>query len=293
MPVPSKACPEPRRGAEGRKPNKPDTPKPAAGDSLACIAGHLDRLGLKGLDVAAHLAWARAQKLTELESVERLLAQAVALKRERSIEWRIKGSGLKDRKSMAAFDWAFQPKLDRRAVDDLFTLSFLDRKEDVLITGKSGTGKSHILKALTLKACERELMVRYARCVDLVADLYAGLADGSYEQRMRRWCRPQMLVIDDVGLGQLKRQGDEPTAAHMLFTLLDRRHENVSTGITSNIKLSAWGKYLGDATLAAAVLDRLAATSIRLDIDGPSYRQFLARQRAKENGAVLPIEETA
>jgi hypothetical protein len=64
------------------------------------------------------------------------------------------------------------------------------------------------------------------------------------------------------------------------FTLIDRRHQRASTAITSNIKLSAWGKYLGDATLAAAVLDRLAASAIRLDIDGPSYRQHLARQRA-------------
>jgi DNA replication protein DnaC len=270
------------------KPSKPSGGKLPSDECRPRIEEHLERLGLKGLDVEAHFAWAQQNKVTELESVERLFAQAVALKRQRSIEWRIKGSGLKVRKSMAAFDWAFQPKLDRRAVEDLFTLSFLDRREDVLITGKSGTGKSHILKALTLKTCEREIMVRYARCVDLVDDLYAGLADGSYQQRMRRWCRPQMLVIDDVGLGQLKHQGDEPTAAHMLFTLLDRRHENVSTAITSNLKLSAWGKYLGDATLAAAVLDRLAATSVRVDIDGPSYRQFLARKRAQDQGMPDP-----
>lgn len=274
-----------------RKTKAAETRKPSADDCLAQIAEHLERLGLRGLNVPAHLAWAREEKVSELESIERLLAQAVGLKRERSVEWRIKGSGLKVRKSMAAFDWAFQPKLDRRAVEELFALSFLDRKEDVLITGKSGTGKSHILQALTLKACERESTVRYARCVDLIADLYAGLADGSYEQRMRRWCRPQLLVIDDVGLGQLKRQGDEPTAAHMLFSLLDRRHTHVSTALTSNLKLSAWGKYLGDATIAAAVLDRLAATSIRIDIDGPSYRQFLARQRAEQSGAALPVEE--
>lgn len=273
-----------------RKPKETDVKRPPAQECLTAIASHLERLGLQGLDVTAHLAWAAQSKVTEIESIERLLALAVGLKRERSIEWRIKGSGLKVRKAMAAFDWDFQPKLDRRAVEELFTLSFLDRREDVLITGKTGTGKSHILQALTLKACEREIMVRYARCVDLIADLYAGLADGSYERRMRRWCRPQMLVIDDVGLGQLKRQGDEPTAAHMLFTLLDRRHTHVSTALTSNLKLSAWGKYLGDATLAAAVLDRLAATSIRLDIDGPSYRQFLGRKRAEQNGAALPEE---
>jgi DNA replication protein DnaC len=215
-----------------------------------------------------------------LEAVERLLALAAGLMRERSVEWRIKGSGLKVRKTMAGFDWAFQPKLDRRAIEELLELRFVERREDVLVTGKSGTGKSHILQALALEACGRELMVRYSRCVDLVDDLYAGLADGSYERRMKRWCRPALLVIDDVGLGQLKRRDDEPTAAHMLFTLIDRRHQRASTAITSNIKLSAWGKYLGDATLAAAVLDRLAASAIRLDIDGPSYRQHLARQRA-------------
>lgn len=217
----------------------------------------------------------------------------MAIKREHSIEWRIKGSGLKTRKTMAAFDWDFQPKLDRRAVEELFSLSFLDKREDILVTGKSGTGKSHILQSLTVKTCEREMMVRYSRCVDLIDDLYAGLADGSYERRMRRWCRPQLLVIDDVGLGQLKRRDEEATAAHMLFTLLDRRHMEASTALSSNIKLSAWGKYLGDATLAAAVLDRLAATSIHIDIDGPSYRQFLARKRAQEQGLQVPSEQEA
>lgn len=217
---------------------------------------------------------------------------AVALKRERSIEWRIKGSGLKDRKIMSSFDWDFQPKLDRRAVEALFTLAFVERHEDLLITGKSSTGKSHILKALTVKACEREWMVRYSRCVDLIDDLYAGLADGSYPQRMKRWCRPTLLVIDDVGLGQLRRRDDEPTAAHMLFTLLDRRHENTSTALSSNIKLSAWGKYLGDATLAAAVLERLVETSTHIDIDGPSYRQHRARLRAADTPGQERIETT-
>jgi len=226
------------------------------------IGEHLQRLGLVGLDVDAHISWAKENKANELETCERLLASAAALKRERSVESRIKSSGLKDRKSMAAFDWDFQPKLNRRAIEALFTLAFIEHHEDLIITDQCGTGKSHILKALLIKACAQEWTVRYVRCVDLVDNLYAGLADGSYERRMKSWCRPRFLIIDDVGLGQLKRQGDEPTAAHMLFTLLDRRHSNaVSTAITSNIKLSAWGKYLGDATLAGVVLPPPSAST--------------------------------
>ena len=94
-----------------------------------------------------------------------------------------------------------------------------------------------------------------------------------------------LVVLDDVGLGQVPSHGDAPTAAHMLWSLIDLRHQRTTTAITSNIKLSEWGKYLGDTTVTAAVLDRLAMTSVRLDIDGPSYRQHLANLRAAEKAA--------
>jgi DNA replication protein DnaC len=195
------------------------------------------------------------------------------------------------RKTIEAFDFAFQPKLDRAVVESMLSLRFVDRRDDLIVTGKSGTGKSHLLLALTLKACQHELYVRYARCVDLLGDLYAGLADGTYERRLARWCRPTLLVIEDVGLGQIRKRDDEPTAAHMLFNLLDRRHQSVSTAISSNIRLGAWGQYLGDATLAAAVLDRLTMNALRIDIDGPSYRQHLARLRAREHGLTTPEDQ--
>ena len=160
------------------------------------------------------------------------------------------------------------------------------------MTGKSGTGKSHLLQAFALRACQQQISTRYARCVDLLDDLHAGLGDGSYPERLRRWCAPALLVIDDVGLGQVKRRDDEPTAAHTLFNLVDRRHGHSATALTSNVKLGHWGRYLGDATLAAAILDRLAMRALRIDIDGPSYRQRIAHQRAKEHGS-KPPEDTA
>jgi DNA replication protein DnaC len=97
-----------------------------------------------------------------------------------------------------------------------------------------------------------------------------------------------MLIIDDVGLGQVKKRDDEPTAAHALFNLIDRRHGKVSTAVTSNIALSDWGRYLGDPTLTAAILDRLAMHAIRIDIDGPSYRQHVAEKRAHTRDDATP-----
>jgi hypothetical protein len=156
--------------------------------------------------------------------------------------------------------------------------------------GKSGTGKSHILQALGLRACQQQMSVRYDRCVDLLDDLYAGLADATYSQRLKRWAAPDLLIIDDVGLGQVRKRQDEPAAAHALFNLIDRRHGHASTAFTSNIKLSAWGRYLGDPALAMSILDRLAMHAIRLDITGPSYRQHVADERARKRGSKLLVE---
>lgn len=182
---------------------------------------------------------------------------------------------------MEGFDFSFQPSIDIPLVKELMRLGHVERHEDLLITGDSGTGKSHILQALVVKACEQGLRVKYTRCVDLIDDLYAGLADNTYRRRLDRWSRPQFLVIDDVGLGQIRKRDDEDTAAHFLFSLIDARHGRTSTAVTSNIELSAWGRYLGDATLTMAILDRLVMRAIRIDIRGPSYRQHIAEQREK------------
>ena len=214
-----------------------------------------------------------------------MLGVEAAHKLEQRITRRVDSSGLVERKALEAFDWNFQPKLDKAFVLELARLDFVRRRDDLVITGKTGTGKSHILKAFGMRACEQSVRMRYARCVDLLDDLHAGLADGSYARRLKAWARPELLIIDDVGLGQVKKRDDEPTAAHTLYNLVDRRHGRASTAITSNIALSDWGRYLGDATLTAAILDRLAMHAIRIDIDGPSYRQHLAHERAAGRGA--------
>lgn len=228
------------------------------------------------------LAWARHERPSPTQLLEHALGQEVATKHEARIDRRVSSSGLRERKLLEAFDFDFQPKLDRAIVMELARLDFVEGAEDIVINGNPGTGKSHILKAIGLRACQRGLSMRYARCVDLLDDLHAGLADGTYPKRLRAWARPKLLIIDDVGIGQLKKHEDEPTAAHTLYNLIDRRHGHASTAITSNIELSEWGRYLGDAVITRAILDRIVMNAIRLRIEGPSYRQQVAEDRAKK-----------
>jgi DNA replication protein DnaC len=262
----------------------PGTPAPHADRDLLVerLRRHLTYLGLThtGRSLDDLLASATRDRPGYTAWLEHVLAREVDHKSEARVARRIQVSGLIERKTLEAFDFNFQPSLDKALVLELARLDFVRRHDDLVITGKSGTGKSHTLKAIGLRACVHGISLRFARCVDLVADLHAGLADNTYPMRLKSWARPQLLIIDDVGLGQVRQHDDEPTAAHTLFNLLDRRHGKVSTAVTSNIDLRDWGRYLGDATVAAAILDRLAMHAIRIDIDGPSYRQHVATERA-------------
>lgn len=231
-----------------------------------------------------HLSWAAHDKPATGVLLARIFGDEAAHKLQARIKRRVSQSGLPVQKTLEAFDWPFQPSLDKPLVLELARLDFVRRRDDLVLTGKSGTGKSHILQAIALRACNEQMRVRYARCVDMLDDLYAGLADGSYPRRLRAWASVDLLVIDDVGLGQVKKRDGEPTAAHTLYDLIDRRHTRASTAVSSNIELSAWGQYLGDVPLAVAVLDRLAMHAVRIDIDGPSYRQHVAKERAKKYG---------
>jgi DNA replication protein DnaC len=253
---------------------------------------HLVYLGLThtGASLDELLAWASHERPGHSALLEHVLAAEVAHKSEARLTRRIRSSGLVERKTLEAFDWDFQPTLDKSLVLELARLDFVQRRDDLVITGKSGTGKSHVLKAFGLRACVQGISLRYARCADLLADLHAGLADNTYPLRLKAWARPDLLIIDDVGLGQVRQRDEEPTAAHTLFNLIDRRHGKLSTAVTSNIDLRQWGRYLGDDTVAAGILDRLAMHAIRIDIDGPSYRQHVAAKRAGRKPVARPAE---
>ena len=218
------------------------------------------------------LAWARKERPAAVALLERALAADAEHTQTSLIEHRLKDSGLHERPTLETFDFDFQKSVDRPLVLQLAELDFVRAHEDIVLTGNAGTGKSHIVKALAVRACGAGYKVLYRRFHVLMDDLYAGLADNTYDKRLHRYDRVPILVIDDVGLGRIRRSDHEPTAAQMLFTLVDQRVGRASTLLTSNIKLSAWGSYLGDATLTMAILDRMIHRATRMEFEGPSWR---------------------
>ncbi len=176
----------------------PATPTDDAVVVLDRLRRHLAYLGLTHTMGSLHdlLAWATRERPGHTALLEHVLAAEVDHKSAARLDRRIRTSGLVERKTLEAFDWDFQPSLDKDLVLELARLDFVRRRDDLVITGKSGTGKSHVLKALALRACVQGISLRYARCVDLLADLHAGLADNTYPMRLKAWARPDWLIID-------------------------------------------------------------------------------------------------
>lgn len=219
-------------------------------------------------DELDRLAKGSSSSATEL--LLRLLDAQVQWQRERRVERRIRESKLPERKTLIGFDFDFQPTLDRERVLELMTMSFVPRRQGVFLAGDSGTGKSHIAKALALSGCREGYRVRYTTAADMLTELYASLADDSLEQKLKRYVYPQLLVIDELGFDRLERQ--DARNATLFFKVIDGRYTRRSTVLTTNIKFKELGHYLGDPVVTTAIVDRMVHHSTVINIEGPSWR---------------------
>ena len=218
---------------------------------------------------------------SRLEWLWSLLEPQARFRVESRTERRIRESRLPERKTLDGFDFAFQPELDKDLVLELATLGFLDRGHNVLLAGMSGTGKSHIAKALGLNACVANRRVRYTTSADMLATLTATLVDKSLPAALKAYTRPELLIIDEIGLEQV----EAPVASQsglLQKVLIPRYNQQRSTIVTSNIPWESWGEYFGDALGATAIIDRLLHHSHVIVIEGPSYRDHIHRQEAEE-----------
>jgi len=237
------------------------------------------------LDVRA--TQATQQHLTPVEFLALLLDDELERRGQQRLARRLAQSGCDEQKTLAHFDFAAAPSLNRTFVQDLATGAFLARHENVLLCGPTGVGKSHLAQALAIEALKRDQTVLYRNTHRLLTDLNAARASGAYPRLLARLLSVSLLVLDDFGLQPLA-----PSAAQDLYDLISERYEHGSIIITSNRAFEEWPAAFGNDLLASAALDRLTHHAHSLIIRGESYRQ---RSRRKEvtgtqsTASVLPV----
>jgi len=238
------------------------------------------RVPLTAAQLDAALAQAAKDGWSALEFLHRLITDQAGQRRERSTARRIHEAYFAELKTLASFDWDFNAKAIRRVhIEELATGDFIRRRQNLVLAGHSGVGKSFLVQAIGQAACVQGHRVRYITSAALLQNLTAGLADRTLPERVRYYARFELLIIDEFGFDRIERS-EAPHAASLLYKIMDARSQKVSTALVTNIDFEAWGEYLGDPPLAMAFLDRLVDGAIILKITGRSYRAHRAVQPA-------------
>lgn len=221
-----------------------------------------------------HLEQAVQQERTYAECLCLLMEAEVDARRLRALTARMRMAGLPVAKTLAQFDFAFQPSIDERQMRELATLRFVSESSNVILLGPPGVGKTHLATALAVEAIQGGHSAYFVTAHDLVSDLGKAAREGKLETRMRRYLKPKVLVVDEVGYLPLDMVG-----ATIFFQLVSSRYERGSIVLTSNKSYADWGQVFGETTIATAILDRLLHHSTTVNIRGESYR-LKERKRA-------------
>jgi DNA replication protein DnaC len=229
----------------------------------------LRRLRLSGLaeSLDVRLQEAAGNSLNHLEFLELILQDELRVRADRRIGRRVRAAAFRDLKTLEDFDFGFNVGIPRKQIYELATCRFIPRRQDVLWLGPPGTGKSHLVQAIGYQAIKMGYTALYRSIFDVVRDFLHDEAFDGQEKVLGRYLKPDLLIIDDMGMKQLPKRSGE-----YFFEVVMRRHETRSTMMTSNRPLEDWGKLIGDVPAATAILDRFLQRAEVLTLKGRSYR---------------------
>lgn len=214
-----------------------------------------------------YLEGAVKDKLNIVEVLDHILLEEAKDKRKRAYNRAVQMSGFPIKKSLEQFDFTFQPSIDKRQIDELATMRFLETAENVVFLGPPGVGKTHLATSLGMIAAEHRQSTYYINCHQLIEQLKKAHFENKLPEKLKTLAKYRLLVIDEIGYLPMDMQG-----ANLFFQLIARRYEKVSTIFTSNKAFSSWNEVFADVTIASAILDRVLHHATVINIKGESYR---------------------
>ena len=202
-------------------------------------------------------------EMTALEAIDTLLAEELALRENRRVKMALQMARLSAIKTLAGFDFSFQPSVDKNRVMALAELQFIDRAEAVHLIGPPGTGKTHLSLALGVEAVKAGRSVYFGSLADIVAALARAEREGALRQKIRHFCRFSLLIVDEIGYLPVI-----PGGGNLFFQLINARYEKGAMILTSNRGFAEWGEIFGDPVVATALLDRLLHHAVVFQMRG-------------------------